>query len=222
MRVLPFSRILTLPAIASLLLLVSCAVSESGPPNLSLAKQEVATYADSGEYRADLGVVAGRAARWIEARAGRGGGRLAVVFDIDETVLSNLPHMKESDWGYREKEWDKWMARTAAPAILPVREVYQTALDRGVAVFFITGRTAKDRRHTARNLALQGMGKYEQLITRPDGPKEPAAVFKSARRREISSRSFTIIANIGDQATDLEGGFAERDFKLPNPFYLIP
>jgi predicted secreted acid phosphatase len=48
---------------------------------------------------------------------------LAVVFDIGETVLSNLPHMKESDWGYREKEWGKWMARLAAPVIVPSREV---------------------------------------------------------------------------------------------------
>lgn len=219
---MPFPRALTLPAMVGLLVLVSCTVPESGPRNLSLAKQEVGAYADSGKYQAELGVVARRATRWIEARAGRGGGGLAVVFDIDETMLSNLPHMKESDWGYREKEWDKWMAKSAAPAIIPVREVYQTALDCGVAVFFITGRTAKDRRNTARNLALQGMGKYEQLITRPDGPKEPAAVFKSARRREITSRGFVIIANIGDQKTDLDGGFAERDFKLPNPFYLIP
>ena len=202
-------------------MLVSCSVTPSEPGNLSSAKQEVAAYADSGDYQADLAGVARRASRWIESRSARGG-KLAVVFDIDETVLSNLPHMKESDWGYREKEWDKWMARSAAPAISPLREVYRVARDRGVAVFFITGRTAKDRRDTARNLALQGMGKYEELITRPDGPKEPAADFKSARRREITARGFTIIANIGDQATDLEGGFAERTFKLPNPFYLIP
>jgi acid phosphatase len=91
-----------------------------------------------------------------------------------------------------------------------------------VAVFFITGRTAKDRRNTALNLALQGMGKHEELITRPDCPKDPAADFKSARRREITARGFTIIANIGDQATDLEGCYAERGFKLPDPFYLIP
>jgi acid phosphatase len=27
--------------------------------------------------------------------------------------------------------------------------------------------------------------------------------------------------NIGDQESDLDGGHADRDFKLPNPFYFI-
>jgi hypothetical protein len=30
--------------------------------------------------------------------------------------------------------------------------------------------------------------------------------------------AYTIIANIGDQPSDLAGGFAERVFLLPDPF----
>jgi hypothetical protein len=30
------------------------------------------------------------------------------------------------------------------------------------------------------------------------------------------------VLNMGDQLSDLEGGYAERTFKLPNPFYWIP
>jgi predicted secreted acid phosphatase len=30
------------------------------------------------------------------------------VFDIDETVLSNLPHMREMDFGYVADEWNAW------------------------------------------------------------------------------------------------------------------
>jgi hypothetical protein len=30
------------------------------------------------------------------------------------------------------------------------------------------------------------------------------------------------VVNIGDQFSDLAGGFAERVFKLPNPYYFIP
>jgi hypothetical protein len=41
-------------------------------------------------------------------------------------------------------------------------------------------------------------------------------------RREIIAQGFQIIANLGDQASDLAGGCAERGFKLPNPFYFIP
>ncbi|HEX3434983.1 MAG TPA: HAD family acid phosphatase [Solirubrobacteraceae bacterium] len=33
---------------------------------------------------------------------------------------------------------------------------------------------------------------------------------------------YRIIVNVGDQQSDLDGGFAQRAFKLPNPFYFIP
>ncbi|HEX7427555.1 MAG TPA: hypothetical protein VF328_11535 [Mycobacterium sp.] len=30
------------------------------------------------------------------------------------------------------------------------------------------------------------------------------------------------MANVGDQPSDLDGGFAEQTYLLPNPFYRIP
>jgi hypothetical protein len=30
------------------------------------------------------------------------------------------------------------------------------------------------------------------------------------------------VANFGDQFSDLNGGFAERTFKMPNPNYFLP
>ena len=33
---------------------------------------------------------------------------------------------------------------------------------------------------------------------------------------------FTIILSVGDQESDLKGGYAERTFKLPNPVYYLP
>jgi acid phosphatase len=49
-----------------------------------------------------------------------------------------------------------------------------------------------------------------------------AADFKTPQRAAIQGRGYTIIANIGDQPSDLDGGFAERTYLLPNPFYRIP
>ena len=48
------------------------------------------------------------------------------------------------------------------------------------------------------------------------------ADFKAPQRRNMVARGFTIVVNVGDQDSDLEGGYAERTFKLPNPFYYIP
>jgi hypothetical protein len=44
---------------------------------------------------------------------------------------------------------------------------------------------------------------------------------KAPARAVIERQGFTIIANIGDQQSDLEGGYAEMTFKVPNPFYFI-
>ena len=37
-----------------------------------------------------------------------------------------------------------------------------------------------------------------------------------------SSRSFSIPPNVGDQQNDLDGGFAEKAFRVHNPFCFIP
>jgi hypothetical protein len=46
--------------------------------------------------------------------------------------------------------------------------------------------------------------------------------YKSATRAHIESLGYEIVANFGDQFSDLEGGFADKTFKLPNPNYFLP
>jgi hypothetical protein len=46
--------------------------------------------------------------------------------------------------------------------------------------------------------------------------------YKTATRAHIESMGFQIVANFGDQFSDLNGGFADRTFKLPNPNYFLP
>jgi hypothetical protein len=43
-----------------------------------------------------------------------------------------------------------------------------------------------------------------------------------AAREQLIREGRTIIANNGDQVADLTGGAAERTFKPPNVFYLLP
>ena len=49
-----------------------------------------------------------------------------------------------------------------------------------------------------------------------------AAAFKAPVRAAIEGDGYTIIANMGDQPSDLAGAHAEQTFLLPNPFYRIP
>lgn len=208
------------------LLVSGCATSSTAPVNLTDAKAAVVAYVDNGGYDRDLAAVAAQARSWIEQRAARKmpGERLAVVFDIDETVLSSYPHMKAQDFGYVPEVWNGWVDRGEAPAIAPVREVYATARRLGIDVLFVTGREdPRDRPGTEANLRRQGLGDYARLVLAPaDDAFASAASRKAAQRAALARDGWTIIASIGDQESDLAGGHAERTFKLPNPFYAIP
>lgn len=194
------------------------------PANLELAKSAVQQYVASGQYGKDVADVALKANKYLTKRLAKPaapGQKLAIVFDIDETVLSNLPQMTSQDFGYVPAVWHKWVNEGRATAIVPIQIVYDLALRHHVTVFFITARHDNERNGTEKNLRQVGYETWEKIFYLPDGSREPVRIFKTARRQEIEKEGYTIIANIGDQDSDLQGGHAEKTFKLPNPFYLV-
>ena len=46
--------------------------------------------------------------------------------------------------------------------------------------------------------------------------------YKSLTRQHIESLGYDIVANFGDQFSDLKGGFADPTYKIPNPMYFLP
>jgi predicted secreted acid phosphatase len=214
------------PVLALALLLSGCASApaSSEPRNLGLLKHEIYTYIDSGRYNADLAAVSAQAIAWIGQRTAqvKPGEKLALVFDIDETVLSNLPQIRRFDFGYERTTWEDWIKGGRCPPIEPVREVHRAALGHGVLVFFVTARWESDRAATERNLRTAGYDGFAAVYCASDGSEnESDEAFKTAQRKKITEQGYTIIANIGDQQSDLNGGYAERTFKLADPFYLI-
>lgn len=195
------------------------------PINISTAKASAIIYFDSGAYEREIALVADEVMAWLEERAAkaRETERLAVIFDIDETVLSNYPHMLEQDFGYIPRVWDAWVQEAVAPAIDSMRRAVWQAQELGYAVIFITGRKDPgDRAATALNLARELMGDYERMLMRPAVDRRPAVEFKAELRGDLAGEGFAIVASVGDQWSDLLGGYAERLFKVPNPFYEIP
>jgi acid phosphatase len=199
-----------------------CVSTSHEPPNLDPYKLQIRAYVDSGQYAREVAAVANEAKAWIERRAAARaeGERLTVVLDVDETLLSNWPHMSAQDFGYVPPRWDEWVQRGEAPAIEPVREIYAATLRLGIDVVFLTGRRERDRAGTERNLRAVGCTDYVALICKSDEVRGTSATFKTNARRQLVAEGRAIIANIGDQQSDLVGGFAERAFKLPCPFYL--
>jgi acid phosphatase len=203
------------------------------PANIGDLKIDATHYYDSGAYLTDLQQVAAPAIAWINDQAPRVD-RPAVVFDIDETALSNWEEIKANDFGrvvagacdhlpHGPCGWEAWDLSARSTVMPPTHDIYRTAMDRGAAVFFITGRPEHQRAATERNLAAVGYAGYARLIMEPDGSHYvSAADFKAPQRAQIEQQGYTIIANIGDQPSDLAGGFAQQTYLLPNPFYRIP
>lgn len=207
-----------------LLALVGCATAPSEPRNLDWSKAEIRDYVKSGRYQGDIVAVAAKADAWLVERASHraAGERTAVVFDLDETLLSNWPFMLEADLGGSDAAWDAWLSSAKSTSIEPIGEVYRTARRLGLEIYFITGRHERLRAATQRNLRAVDCIVSSALIMKPNDAKETAAAFKTAVRARLTSQGAVIVGNLGDQASDLAGGYAERTFKLPDPFYFTP
>ncbi|MGE4426414.1 MAG: HAD family acid phosphatase [Solirubrobacteraceae bacterium] len=144
----------------------------------------------------------------------------AVVFDIDETLLSNYIGVPGSDPETGSiGQFPGVLSGTGTP--MPgVIDVYREARRLGMAIFLITARpriVPLLEGTTERNLRNAGFA-WDGLSLKDD-PTEASATYKTRERATIEGAGFTIVANLGDQHSDLEGGHAERTFKLPNPFY---
>jgi len=221
------------PGLALMLLLGACAGQTElrEPANLGVQKLELGSYADSGRYAAGLAMVAAEAKAHLIRRAAEGG-RLAIVLDVDETALSNLPVIRVNDFATLSTpicDFPRdpcgivaWIQQGRAEAIGPTLDLAREAVARGVAVFFVTGRAEFMRAATERNLRAVGYA-WTELVLKPDDlHAAKVAEFKAPARARIAAQGYTIILNMGDQQSDLDGGHAERRFKLPNPFYFLP
>jgi predicted secreted acid phosphatase len=201
------------------------------PANVGDAKAAAINYCESGAYQHDLAVVAAEAINWIGNQVPITP-RPAVVFDIDETALSNWEVIRANDFGRFVNgpcnlpdacAWRAWDETAQSTVIQPILDTYNTAKSLGAAAFFITGRDEGQRAATEQNLQSAGYTGYTRLVmTAPGAQYVSAADFKAPQRAAIAAEGYTIVANIGDQPSDLAGGHSQQDFLLPDPFYRIP
>lgn len=219
-----FNRVILPTLAAGLAMAFTCGpLLAEEPVNLDVYKAQLKIYLSSGEYAKRVADVALQANQFLVNRITRNakaGKKLAVVFDIDETTLTNLSHITANDFGYVPKEWDAWVQSAQARAIIPVQTIYDTAVRGKVAVFFITARPESSRASTEKNLREVGYETWTQIFYKPvDDPALSITGFKTEVRRKLAREGYLIVLNIGDQYSDLAGGYSEHIYKLPNPFY---
>lgn len=207
-------------------------------------------YHDTGVYEAQIAKVDAVAVKWLnkfraqraasarkarKARAAHHGPnrdrrhgqkqrwqkKPAIVFDVDETLLSNWTAIVADGFVYGPKSQAEAVDEIGT-AIKPSLDLYNLAKAKGIDVFLITGRPEAQRDHTASNLTREGFTGYKQLVLKPAGFTGTTVAYKAGARKAIEDQGYDILATVGDQYSDLAGGYADSAFKLPNPFYYLP
>ncbi|QKW07639.1 hydrolase [Streptomyces sp. NA04227] len=195
----------------------ACAVAALGlgltaqaaaPAAAAPAPQAVTAAATTGDvdydtWKRDVATVTDQARTYLEQRTARTSGeKRAIVFDIDNTTL--------------ETEFHHWY-EFPTPAVQGSLDLARYADSRGVDVFFVTARPGIIKSLTEHNLKSVGYP-VDGLSVRDLGDLifDEVSAYKTEEREKIEARGYTIIANVGNRATDLVGGHAERTFKLPD------
>ncbi|MFF4504985.1 HAD family acid phosphatase [Streptomyces sp. NPDC001401] len=167
------------------------------PANAATSTTDV----DYATWQKDCQTVMDQALPYLQQRiaAAKPGEKQAIVFDIDNTTL-------ETDFGFSFPQ----------PANKPVLNVAEYAQEHGVSLFFVTARPGIIYAPTEWNLEHDGYDVSGLYVRGLFDLFKDVAAYKTAQRVDIENKGYDIIANIGNSATDLSGGHADKTFKLPD------
>jgi len=161
--------------------------------------------------------------------------KLAIVLDIDETVLDNSPYQGKAIFENLNFPtcWDSWVNKAVAEPLPGAVEFLNYAAFREVQIYYITNRDSIQRDVTVSNLLKKGFPKLnnDHLLLRTD-------ISSKEERRLKVLRNCKIIMLIGDNLSDfdkvfdnqtmagrtaavdsLKNEFGKRFIILPNPMY---
>ncbi|MFJ8468343.1 HAD family acid phosphatase [Streptomyces swartbergensis] len=199
----PWLRRASVTAVSAAALVAMAAPADAAAPAGAATAVTTAAAADVdyATWQKDCQAVMDQALPYLKQRiaAAKPGEKQAIVLDIDNTAL-------ETDFGFSYPQ----------PANKPVLEAARYAQERGVALFFVTARPDIIYSFTEYNLKQAGYQVSGLYVRNFIDLFKNVAEYKTAQRVDVEKKGYTIIANIGNSATDLSGGHAEKTYKLPD------
>lgn len=136
---------------------------------------------------------------------------LAIVVDIDETLLDNSPYQVKqlrNGVGFTKASWKEWSDSHAAQATPGSVDFLQYAEHRGIHVLYLTNREENDNadetKATLRNLIDLGFPWVDNKHYFPR--KDISDGSKESRRKEIAE-TYDIVLLIGDNLSDFSSLF---------------
>ena len=127
----------------------------------------------------------------------------AIILDIDETVLKNVPFQARSiiDGQSYPTGWLDWMLEESSDAVAGVSDFLEYSQSKGVKIFYVTNRIAVAEDATRNNLKKLGL----PLDTDRDVllmKNENGWTSDKVSRRKLVAKDFRILLLIGDQLGD--------------------
>jgi 5'-nucleotidase (lipoprotein e(P4) family) len=127
---------------------------------------------------------------------------LAVVTDIDETLLDNSPYDAQlaiNNRDFDSKTWKEWTAKAICDTVPGAPAFFKYAASKGVVVFYITNRDEDERAGTLKNLKLYKLPYTDNahLLLRQTGSS------KEDRRLNVS-KTHEIVLLCGDNLPDFD------------------
>lgn len=170
------------------------------------------------------------------------GAKPAIVLDADDTTLMTYDMEDNAmHFNFDPPLQDVWVQGQKFPATPGMVRLVNSAHRAGCALIGLTGRNDDQKAATLGNLTKVGFQGFtaRNFYTKWTGKgasQQPPYIhcksakcttieYKSQTRAHVQTRSgggYNIIANFGDQFSDLIGGNALVPVKLPNPTYYLP
>ncbi|MCT9623237.1 HAD family acid phosphatase [Curtobacterium sp. C2H10] len=176
----------------------------------------------------------------IHDAAVRRGEKPAIVLDADDTTLWTYDmEVADMHFVFDPARQDEWVQDERFPATPSMVGFVNRAQSLGFTVFGLTGRNDDQKAATVQNLSKVGYTAFTQdrFFTKWTGvgaSQQPSYItcatakcttveYKALTRKHIEQDlGYDIALNVGDQWSDLQGGYADRSVKLPNPTYYLP
>ena len=133
---------------------------------------------------------------------------LAIIADVDETVLDNSPYDGKlilNNTSYNRESWVEWGNLEIAKAIPGSLDFLKYASEKNIEIFYISNRYSEQLESTVNNLKKLGFpdAKKSNVLLRNDGRS------KSERRKSVF-KNYEVIMLLGDNLSDFNDEFEEK------------
>jgi hypothetical protein len=194
------------------------------------------TFNPDGAYAHEVGGIVSGAEKTLSheshERSHHATGTKAILFDVDDTLLNTYSYEIYSNFVYNPTSNAAFVNGGVFHAVPHMVDLEKFAEAQGYDVYFLTGRPESQRTGTIANLTNEGYDVSSSHLflkdytvdtwLSPCAPSCTTTQYKSLTRQHIESQGVDLVANFGDQYSDLNGGFADHTVKIPNPMYYLP